>query len=383
MPNGRKPRAIRDDAFKRLTDVLADIADNSGMESRQYFRDLMVRAKVSPKLRQAGAGGFTNNPGYNARHLVTWSEDVGVDPAHPEWALCGLLFNSLLESGELGVGAISLLASIIETHQLCLDNEQLTSFRRQYGIPLWGADGAGAPDVGPDFAWMGPSETLELQSFLKPRPLEFDFVFLERAVRRGRSVCRIEFDKRGRSGSGVFLGNGFVLTNHHVVFDAAGKESEAAVLQGECVVRFFGLGGSGGTSEVSGGLAAGGIVKWSSALDYTLLKLDKELAASSGLEAPPLVNRKLAAKEGTNLLHHPGGENLKISLSDAGIVTTLDTGFVQYITRSSPGSSGGPCFDDDWNLTAIHHGERSRPFGRVGEGILLSAIQPQIKEFLP
>jgi trypsin-like peptidase len=382
MPNGRKPRAIKDDAFKRLTNVMADVADNSGLDSKQYFRDVMVTAKVSNKLRQAGVTGFTNNPGYNARHLVTWAENVGTDPAHPEWALCGLLLNTMLESGELGVEAISLLAGIIESHQLCLDDDELATFRRMYGVPQWATDGAGMPDVGPDFAWMGPSEAVELQSFLKPRPLEFDFAFLEGAVRRGRSVCRIEFEKRGRSGSGVLLGNGFVLTNHHVVFDSPAKESESDVLQGECTVRFFGLGGAGGKSEVSGGLAAGGIVKWSWALDYTLLKLDKNLAATPGLEAPPLVSRKLAPREGTNLLHHPGGEELKVSLSDAGIVTILDTGFVQYITRSSPGSSGGPCFDDDWNLTAIHHLERSKPFGRVGEGILLSAIHPEIKDYL-
>jgi len=59
-----------------------------------------------------------------------------------------------------------------------------------------------------------------------------------------------------------------------------------------------------------------------------------------------------------------------------------DTGHVQYVSRTAPGSSGAPCFDDDWKVVALHHAVRSKMFGVIGEGILMSAIYGAIREFL-
>jgi endonuclease G len=65
-------------------------------------------------------------------------------------------------------------------------------------------------------------------------------------------------------------------------------------------------------------------------------------------------------------------------------VSSVDAqrGLVQYVTRTAGGSSGSPCFDDDWKVVALHHAERSRPFGSVREGILVSSIARELTDLL-
>ena len=55
---------------------------------------------------------------------------------------------------------------------------------------------------------------------------------------------------------------------------------------------------------------------------------------------------------------------------------------MQYVSKGEPGSSGGPCFDDDLRLVAIHHAEVEKPFGLVREGILFKTVFEIIKEFI-
>jgi V8-like Glu-specific endopeptidase len=52
---------------------------------------------------------------------------------------------------------------------------------------------------------------------------------------------------------------------------------------------------------------------------------------------------------------------------------------VRYRTNTQPGSSGSPCFDQDWNLVALHQGNpphHLRPLSN--QGIPLSAIAARI-----
>ncbi len=74
---------------------------------------------------------------------------------------------------------------------------------------------------------------------------------------------------------------------------------------------------------------------------------------------------------------------MKLAIAPNGVTDVLaGEGLVQYVTTAAGGSSGSPCFDDDWQLAALHHAQRARPFGRIGEGILIGAIQEQIADLL-
>ena len=74
---------------------------------------------------------------------------------------------------------------------------------------------------------------------------------------------------------------------------------------------------------------------------------------------------------------------MKLAVSGNGIVGIYsDVGLVQYATRAINGSSGSPCFDDNWQPVAIHHAERAKAFGAVREGILLEPIFNEIRDLL-
>jgi V8-like Glu-specific endopeptidase len=84
-----------------------------------------------------------------------------------------------------------------------------------------------------------------------------------------------------------------------------------------------------------------------------------------------------------NILQHPEGKKMQLALGSNGVVSVFsERGLVQYITRAEGGSSGAPCFTDDWQVIALHHAERSKAFGVVREGIIFEAIHKQIAAFL-
>jgi hypothetical protein len=380
---------LADDDYRRLALFLADQAVDSAVGPRAYFDDLLRQAPLPRPFKLQKIGTFTGQADVDARALVSYAQTKGGNPQDPSWTTLGSLLRTLLESGTLGLEGVALLAGVIEVYGLCVDGGERTRFRARYGVPQRSAEaeGAGVPEkVGPEIDWQGPTDAVELQSWLGPEPVDFSLEFLQGAVRSARSVCRIELTRSGRTGSGVLIAPGLVLTNHHVIFGENGPEDAAEALAAECTVCFSGLAGTGGSeSEASGPLDTGNqpIVAHSRALDYALLRLSPELGAAQGPEPAPLAARAPGEKDGVNLLHHPRGEAMRVSMCDAGVTRVLDgPGFVQYITRSAPGSSGGPCFDDEWKLVALHHAERARPFGRVGEGILIGRIHDEVRPHL-
>ena len=72
------------------------------------------------------------------------------------------------------------------------------------------------------------------------------------------------------------------------------------------------------------------------------------------------------------IAQHPYGAPMKLALDTRAIVKTLP-GRVHYRTNTEPGSSGSPCFDQNWQLVALHH---------LGEPVP-SIVQPKWNEGLP
>ncbi len=78
---------------------------------------------------------------------------------------------------------------------------------------------------------------------------------------------------------------------------------------------------------------------------------------------------------------------MKVSISRDGITGVYqERGLIQYVSKTEPGSSGSPCFDENWNLVALHHAQRDRMFssirGTIREGILFNSIYQEIESYL-
>jgi endonuclease G, mitochondrial len=230
------------------------------------------------------------------------------------------------------------------------------------------------------------SETL--QGFL-PKPFSFqaDVGTLQRGLERANAVCKITFADRPpeESGTGVLIAPDWMLTNYHVfsrmddvdlnaiaqsarfefghISRAFGEEARTQVLKAteENPVRAF--------SQIN-------------QLDYVLVQLSGTAEAAIA-PVPFDAVAKLMPQSPLNLLQHPEGEQMKVSLSNNGVVKTNEArGLVLYVNPTKCGSSGSPCFDRDWRLVALHHKEMVTSFGSIREGILFSAIYAEISSVL-
>ncbi len=232
--------------------------------------------------------------------------------------------------------------------------------------------------------WNIDIESEELQSFL-PRQFTFeaDVGDLQRGLSLASAVCKISFSDRSsaESGTGVLVSPDLVLTNYHVL----SRESNANLNPLAKTAQFeFGYVSThiGEVRQVAKLMADGtdAVVAASpiEQLDYALIRLNRPTEFE--IEPVPINTQGgLLPRSPLNILQHPEGEALKVSLSNNGVVKTDEQrGLVLYVNPTQAGSSGSPCFDANWQLVALHHRALQTSFGSVREGILLSAIYPQI-----
>jgi V8-like Glu-specific endopeptidase len=206
-----------------------------------------------------------------------------------------------------------------------------------------------------------------------------------RAVERASSVCLIEVPKIKRQGTGFLIGEALVLTNYHVLYTA---EEDLEANARETVFNFGKISTAPGQPPAGQSFrAASGqsIVRSSTVdqLDYVLLRVDDSIRGAKEIKPAPFTTQMPYKRMGLNILQHPEGETMKLALSSNGVVEVFpERGLVQYTTRAEGGSSGAPCFTNDWQVIALHHAERSKAFGVVREGIIFEAIHKEIAAFL-
>jgi len=119
-------------------------------------------------------------------------------------------------------------------------------------------------------------------------------------------------------------------------------------------------------------------------LDYALIQIEERITEMQDITPVTFTgSQRLRKGMGLNILGHPQGGPMMLSPSGNGVVGVYnDAGLIQYATRALNGSSGSPCFDDDWQPVAIHHAERATHFGSVREGALLGPIFDAIRSLL-
>jgi endonuclease G, mitochondrial len=225
-----------------------------------------------------------------------------------------------------------------------------------------------------------------LQGYLtKPLSFEADVGQILAGLKYADAVCKITFIDRPvtDSGTGVLIAPGLVLTNYHVLSRQIGVDlheiAQAARFEFGYVSNQLGV-----TNKVQVMTAAktSSIVAASfiEELDYALiqLSLQEEFTAQP---VPYNANAQLLPRSPLNILQHPAGVEMKVSLSNNGVVKiNEERGLVLYVNQAKGGSSGAPCFDRDWQLVALHHKEVATSLSSIREGILFSAIYRHIRD---
>lgn len=113
------------------------------------------------------------------------------------------------------------------------------------------------------------------------------------------------------------------------------------------------------------------------------MQVEERIIRAEGIKVARYSLKPLNQGMGMSIIQHPNGETMQVAISSNGIVGVYqNTDLVQYVTDTIGGSSGAPCFNEDWEVVALHHAEKAKLFGSAGEGVLFSAIHKRIKDDL-
>ncbi|HZF48472.1 MAG TPA: trypsin-like peptidase domain-containing protein [Polyangiaceae bacterium] len=199
-------------------------------------------------------------------------------------------------------------------------------------------------------------------------------------LRSARAVCQIEIDGQPQ-GTGFLVAPDLILTNHHVIEDLLnGAPAGGPPAGGDRIELLFDRTEGGQTRRA--GCAVDWLVASSPAspldtrppqtragqepgvdtLDYALLRLSERVAddikdgAPRGYLKPRVNAQSFRTDAPLQILQHPNGNVLRFR-HDTKAIIELNAARtrVRYRTNTDHGSSGAPCFDERWNLVALHH----------------------------
>lgn len=367
-----------------------------------YLRNVVETATLPDRVK-SDMLNLTGSARIDAQNILKAAAGQGRNVSDEKSTVLGSLLESLLEPGEIDPDDQRVVAGIIYYNRLYLDPEELRSLMLRFRIPESAPAAAavvaaavdGVAKSGPAFTPHLPEDTKVLQGFLSKEPPALqDVGTMKAALKRTSAVCRVAIPG-GRFGSGFLIAPGLVLTNYHVL-NLEGRETEQQMKENavQATLR-FGFISAGKGQEEKGQvfrlkpdnpiLASSPIDQ----LDFALLSVKDDIRDAEDIE--PVEYSLDAPAIGTtlNMIQHPQGQVMKIALSGNGVTWKSDDArLIQYVTPAAEGSSGSPCFNDEWNLVAIHHAEETQRFlgivaaGTVREGILFSRIYEQIKGHL-
>jgi endonuclease G, mitochondrial len=181
-----------------------------------------------------------------------------------------------------------------------------------------------------------------------------DINYLELAIAIGRAVARIRLDDG--AATGFLVGPGLLLTNHHVLEDHA--DARTAVAQFDYQENSDGE----PLPVVVYRFEPDRLFVTDDALDFTLVAVTAMSSDGKPITRYPWVKListlgKVDLKEYLNIIQHPRGGMKQIAFRNNQVITVPEgkPDFLYYTTDTDRGSSGSPCFNDQWELVALHH----------------------------
>jgi len=197
-----------------------------------------------------------------------------------------------------------------------------------------------------------------------------------RALELAACVCRV--NTPAGPGSGFLIATDLLLTNHHVLPDAA--------TAGATVAEFNYQAAWGGELEPMRRFTCDpSFFQNSKELDYAIVRVNGAPGDLYGFvnlsqRAEPTVN------DFVSIIQHPQGGPKKIAFTDNKVSAVFDD-LVQYSTDTEPGSSGSPVFNQDWEIVGLHHrgGGLAGPDGKkyfTNEAIQIGSVVRDAARFL-
>jgi Trypsin-like peptidase domain/Effector-associated domain 1 len=221
--------------------------------------------------------------------------------------------------------------------------------------------------------WRSSNSVWQLEKIVGPKSTLVPISFLELGVAKARSVAKVRLAD-GASGSGFLTRNGILITNHHVLPNAAAAGTATTLFNYQQTVA----GLSAEADERP--LLPDDLFMTSRQDDWTAVRVAGNPGERWG--ELPLAPAWLQVGNRVNIIQHPAGRHKQISLL-FNLVAFIGNNRVQYLTDTEPGSSGSPVFDERWNVVALHHSggwlpepggsDPAKTFYR-NEGILIDVI---------
>ena len=370
-----------------LVDIMADLAFESGDSHALVFKNWLERANI-PKNWIQSYGQWPSDIRVAARKLITSNFNRGINKNDVSFNTLGSILQVLI-SDEVGFDKASIIAAVMVRYKLIQNDQLLSQLIINYQVPLLLKVNSAQKNYGPEIDWQKPTEELQLQSWLSSEPEFLDVGFLMRGIQQAVSVCRIETLNGKALGTGFLIDRSLLLTNHHVL---QGEDSapESINANAQNILLRFGYFTAKTGKETDGQMFRldqnQPVVQYSPTekLDYALLRVEDTIQKASDIKKADCDFESSPSQGmGLTILQHPEGESMKLAVSRDGITSILQqSGLVQYATKTAGGSSGSPCFNEDWKVVALHHAERSRSFGSIREGILIGSIYQEIKSHL-
>lgn len=199
------------------------------------------------------------------------------------------------------------------------------------------------------------------------------YEWTQRELIASNTICYIKDVNLGKGlGTGFLIAPNLVMTNYHVI-DQQHKANDASGirLMFDYAEHLTGQNKNGPTDK-DVALAKDWLPYHSleDELDYAILVVEREVGNESvptskgditrGWLAPSAITR-LYKETPLIILHHPEEEPLSFSISEKSVFGYNESMTrIYHSTNTSHGSSGSPCFTNEWELVALHHAAKRK-----------------------
>jgi V8-like Glu-specific endopeptidase len=300
--------------------------------------------------------------------------EIRFETTRPGYSPLGAILTQMLEEGDIGDEAVRFIASTIISYNLVdLMTAKVTSKMKALFSLTTAQD-----------------NTPGLERIIRRVDNYLDSKWLHDANKAMRTVCRVEIeDKSGvNTGTGFLVGQNTIMTCAYMI--AAVSDDSIGAPQANMVFRFGygvdrdGLVDVGQTYRLAAKdwLVASSPV---TELDFVMLRVEgmPGLDLVGGEPRSWLIPQAHTFLRGEQLfiIEHPPGGPAKVSISSNAVLeANPGTGRLIYRGATEPGSSGAPCFTNNWELVAMNEASSQS----IQQGITMSAIldQPKVRAAL-